>query len=94
MRQDCLRETLKKYAVDGRDIRVLTPLYWEQKAVVGVGEDVSEWFNIEIGLRQGCVLSPDLFSLYSQLVMEQLTECKGVKIGGKNINNIRYTAKW
>ena len=36
------------------------------------------------------MLSPDLFSLYTQVVMDELAECEGVKIGGKNINNIRY----
>lgn len=90
VKHDYLIETLKRYGVDGRDLRLLTQLYWEQKAVVRVGDDVSEWFCIEKGVRQGCVLSPDLFSLYTQLVMEELRECEGVKIGGKNINNIRY----
>ena len=46
--------------------------------------------NIERGVRQGCVLSPDLFSLYTQLVMNELTELDGIKIGGRNVNNIRY----
>ena len=36
------------------------------------------------------VLSPDLFSLYTKLVMEKMTECDGVRTGGKNVNNIRY----
>ena len=56
-------ETLKKYMIDGRDIKVLTRLYWEQKAIVRVGENVSKWSNIDRGMRLGCVLSIDLFSL-------------------------------
>ena len=46
--------------------------------------------NIEKGVRQGCVLSPDLFSLYTQLALDELAELDGIKIGGRNVNNIRY----
>ena len=67
-----LIETLKKYGVDGRYIRVMAKLYWQQKAVVRVGEKVSYSINIERGVRQGCVLSSDLFSLYPHVVMEEM----------------------
>ena len=90
VKHGCLMETLRKFGVDGADIRVLMQLYWDQKAVVRVGDDVSEWVNIEKGVRQGCVLSPELFSLYTQLVMEEMRDLEGVKVGGKDINNIRY----
>ena len=73
------------------DVRFLTNLYWEQKAVVKIGDDRSDWIKIEKGVRQGCVLSPDLFSLYSQLVMDKMEQLDGIKIGDRNINNIiRY----
>ena len=85
-----LVETLRRFGVDGADIRIITKLYWEQRAVVKVDDDRSGWVNIERGVRQGCVLSPDLFSLYTQLVMNEITELDGIKIGGRNINNIRY----
>ena len=42
------------------------------------------------GLREGCVLSPDLFSLYSQLVMYSLEDLEGISIGERNVNDIRY----
>ena len=45
---------------------------------------------VQRGVRQGCVLSPNLFSLYSQVVMDKLEDVEGIKIGGRNINNIRY----
>ena len=90
VKHGCLMETLRKFGVDGADIRVLMQLYWDQKAVVRVGDDISEWVSIEKGVRQGCVLSPDLFSLYTQLVMEEMRDMEGVRIGGKNVNNIRY----
>ena len=46
--------------------------------------------NIEKGAGQGCVPSPDLFSLYTQLAMNKLAESVGMKTGGRNIINIRY----
>ena len=90
VKHDKLVETLEKYCIDGADLRVLKELYWEQRAVVGVGDERSESVTIERGVRQGCVLSPDLFSLYTQIVMDEMKEIPGVKIGGRNINNIRY----
>ena len=50
VKHDCLIETLKKYGVDGIDIRVLIQFYWPQKTVVRVAEDISERLNIEIGV--------------------------------------------
>ena len=85
-----LVETLKRYRVNRSDIRIIAKLCWQQKAVVTVKDEKSGWVNIEKGVRQGCVLSPDLFSLYSQRVMEELAELKGIMMGGRNVNNIRY----
>ena len=55
-----------------------------------VENERSDWVDIERGEKQGCVLSPDLFSMYTQIVMEELAEVEGVSIGGRNVNNIRY----
>ena len=55
-----------------------------------VSGEESEPQDIERGVRQGCVLSPDLFKLYSEVIMRDLTEMEGIKFGGRNINNIRY----
>ena len=85
-----LMDTLQSFGVDGRDARMIAKLYWEQRAVVKVENERSDWVDIERGVRQGCVLSPDLFSMYTQIVMEELAEVEGVRIGGKNLNNIRY----
>ena len=63
-------------------MRIITKLYWEQRAMVRVDDDRSGWVNIEKGVRQGCVFSLDLFSLYTQLALDELAELDGIKIGG------------
>ena len=56
-------------------------------------EPCIDWFKIEKGVRQGCLLSPCLFNLYTEHIMRNagLDELKpGIKIGGRNINKLRY----
>ena len=53
----------------------------------------TDWFQIEKGVRQGCILSPCLFNLYAEYIMRNtgLNEAQaGIKIAGRNINNLRY----
>ena len=53
----------------------------------------TDWFQIENGVRQGCILSPCLFNLYAEYIMQNagLDESQaGIKIAGRNINNLRY----
>ena len=51
---------------------------------------MSESHKIKRGERQGCVLSPSLFNLYTEHIFRQIDELPGVKIGGRNIDNLRY----
>ena len=69
-----LAERLRELGVDLADLRVLTDLYWEQKAVVRIEDDRSGWTEIQRGVRQGCALSPNLFAMYSQVVMDKLED--------------------
>ena len=81
---------LERIGVDGKDLRMIENLYWNQKAAVKIDEMQSEWVEVKRGVRQGCVLSPDLFSLYGEFIMREAEDVDGVKVGGQNINNIRY----
>ena len=69
--------------------------YAGQEATVrtGHGTTVPDWFQIGKGVRQGCILSPCLFNFYAEYIMRNagLEETQaGIKIGGRNINNLRY----
>ena len=68
-------------------------LYASQEAIVRTGHGTTDWFKIAKGVRQGCILSPCLFNLYAEYIMRNagLEETQaGIKIGGRNINNLRY----
>ena len=68
-------------------------LYAGQEATVRSGHGPTDWFQIGKGVRQGCILSPCLFNLYAEYIMRNagLKETQaGIKIAGRNINNLRY----
>ena len=72
---------------------LLRNLYAGQEATVRTGHGTTDWFQIEKGICQGCILSPYLFNLYAEYVMGNagLDEAQaGIKIAGRNINNLRY----
>ena len=73
---------------------LLRNLYAGQEAVVRTGHGTSDWFKIGKGVCQGCILSPCLFNLYAEYILQsaRLDEIEaGIKIAGRNINNLRYT---
>ena len=72
---------------------LLRNLYAGQEAVVRTGHGTMDWFKIGKGVRPGCILSPCLFNLYAEYIMRNagLEEVQaGIKIAGKNVNNLRY----
>ena len=81
---------LGKLDIHGKDLRIVRNLYWEQTACMRIDNDLSEYTRIERGVRQGCVFSPDLFNLYSEMILKELVDLPGLVVGGHNINNIRY----
>ena len=74
-------------------ICLLRNLYAGQEATVRTGHGTTDWFQIRKGVRQGCILSPCLFNFYAEYIMKNagLEETQaGIKIAGRNINNLRY----
>ena len=72
----------------------LINLYAGQKSTVRTGHGTTNWFQIGQGIRQGCILSSCLFDLYAKYFIRSagLDEAQaGIKIAGRNINNLRYT---
>jgi len=72
---------------------LLGNLYASQEATVRTGHGTTDWFQIGKGVCQGCILSPCLFNLYAKYIMRNvgLEETKaGIKIAGRNINNLRH----
>ena len=72
---------------------LLRNLYAGQEATVRTGHGTTDWFQIGKGVCQGCILSPCLFHLYAEYIITntRLEEAQaGIKIAGRNINNLRY----
>ena len=65
----------------------------EEEATVKTGYGTTDWFQIGKGVRQGCILSPYLFNLYAEYIIQNggVDEKQGgIKISGRNINNLRH----
>ena len=72
---------------------LLRNLYADQEATVRTGHGTTDWFQIGKGVCQGCILSHCLFNLYAEYIMRNTgldEEQAGIKIAGRNINNLRY----
>ena len=72
---------------------LLRNLYAGQEATVRSGHGITDWFLLGKGVCQGCILSPCLFNFYAEYIMRNagLEEAQaGIKIAGRNINNLRY----
>ena len=89
-----LWKILKEMGIPDHLTYLLRNLYADQEATIRTGHETVDWFQIEKGVCQGCILSPCLFNLYAEYIMRNagLDEAQaGVKTAGRNINNLRYT---
>ena len=71
----------------------LRNLYGGHEAAVRTGHGTTDWFQIGKGVRQGCILSPCLFNLYAEYIMQNARRDEaqaGIKLARRNINNLRY----
>ncbi len=64
----------------GKDLRLLQDLYWNQTACIRIDGECSSYTKNERGVRQGCVMSPDLFNYYSELILRELDKRKGLRV--------------
>ena len=88
-----LWKILKEMEIPDHLTCLLRNLYAGQEARVRAGHETTDWFQIGKGVRQGCILSPCLFNFYAEYIMRNtgLEEAQaGIKIAGRNINNLRY----
>ena len=88
-----LWKILKKMGIPDYLTCLLRNLYAGQQATVRTEHGTIDWFQIGKGVRQGCILSPCLFNLYTEYIMRNagLEEAQArIKIAGTNINNLRY----
>ena len=86
-----LFKILANIQIDDKDMRIIRTIYCEQLAAVRLPDGLTNWFSIKRGVRQGCVMSPDLFNLYSEVILRELEGMpEGITINGVKINNLRY----
>ena len=86
-----LMDLMKRTGIPELERRLIANLYWGQTAVVKIGNDISESITVKKGVRQGCILSPILFNLYTDYMIEEAFEdLDGIRINGENLTNIRY----
>ena len=87
------RKILQEMGIPDHLICLLRNLYAGQEATVRTGHGTTDWFQVGKGVCQDCILSPCLFNLYAEYIMRNagLEEAQvGIKIAGRNINNLRY----
>ena len=88
-----LWKILKETGIPDHLTCLLRNLYAGQEATVRTGHGIMNWFQIRKGVHQGCILSPYLFNLYAEYIMQNARPDEaqaGIKIAGRNISNLRY----
>ena len=91
-----LWKILKEMGIPDHLTCLLRKLYAGQEATVRTGHGTTDWFQIGKGVYQGCILSPCLFNLYAKYIIRNagLDEVQaGIKIAGRNTNNLRYAVE-
>ena len=84
---------LKEMGIPNHLTCIMRHLYAGEEAIVRTRHGTTDWFKIENGVCQSCILSPCLFNLYAGYIMRnaRLGEAQaGIKIAGRNVNNLRY----
>ena len=93
MNHNKLWKILKEMGIPDHPTCLLRNLYAGQEATIRTEHGTTDCFQIGKGVHQGCILSPGLFNFYAEYIMRNtgLDEAQaGIKINGRNINNLRY----
>jgi len=88
-----LWKILKEMGIPDQLTCFLRNLYVDQEAAIRTRHGINDWFKIGKGVPQGCILSPFLLNLYTEYIMQnaRLVDSQaGIKVDGRNINNLRY----
>ena len=92
MKKYILWDILKEMGIQDHLTCLLRNLYAGQEATVRTVHGTTDWFQIRKGVHQGSILSPCLFNLYTEYIMRNAGQEEaqdGIKIAGRNINNLR-----
>jgi len=84
---------LKEMGIPDQLTCLLRNLYASQEPTVTTGHGTTDWFKIGKAVQQGCMLSSYLFNFYSEYIMQNaswMNQQAGIKIAGRNINNLKY----
>jgi len=88
---DKLLAIMEKAGIPDLERQLIKALYWNQYAIIKTKDGKSRKICIRRGVRQGCIISPILFNLYSEYMMTEIHELdKGIEVGGHIYNNLRY----
>lgn len=92
VKHDKMVKILRETGIDDKDLRIIGNLYWNQIANLRVEGEHTDYVEIKRGVRQGCILSPLIFNLYSERIFSEALYGvdKGILINGHRLNNIKY----
>lgn len=92
VQHDKMVDILKRIGMNPKDLNIIKNLYWNQTAVLRVDGGHTDQIKILRGVRQGCILSPILFNVYSEYIFREALDNiqEGITINGAKLNNIRY----
>jgi hypothetical protein len=90
--QEGLWRTMRHCGVPEELVVLVEAIYNQSRSAVRVDGELTEWFGITVGVRQGCGMSPDLFNLLLEIVMRLAKEGNetGVSLNGRPLNNLRF----
>ena len=80
------------YSINANLINTIKSLYDNASSAVYLNNNIGDWFRTTVGVRQGCLLSPTLFNIFLERIMEEALEnhAGSVSIGGRKITNLRF----